>query len=43
MRNFALTIAVLLVLAGCSAGGSNNTAFVSGDGTTTVLSVDQRG
>lgn len=43
VRNSALSIAVLLVLAGCSAGGSNNTAFVSGDGTTTVLPVEERG
>lgn len=43
MRKLIAVVATLALLAGCSASGSNNTAFVSGDGTTTVLPVADRG
>lgn len=41
-KALAALLAVML-LAGCTTAASNNTAFVSGDGTTTVLAVASRG
>lgn len=38
-----MAVAVLVMLASCTTATSNNTAFVSGDGSTTVLPVEQRG
>lgn len=43
VRNAFALIAVFALLAGCSTASSNNTAFVSGDGTTTVVSASERG
>lgn len=42
-RRVLLALAVLAALAGCTTATSNNTAFVSGDGSTTVLPAEQRG
>lgn len=43
VRNFFAVFLIASLLFGCTTAGSNNTAFVSGDGTTTVLPIDQRG
>jgi thiol-disulfide isomerase/thioredoxin len=42
LKALATSLAALL-LAGCTTATSNNTAFVSGDGTTTVLAATSRG
>lgn len=43
MRKPLVVLFSLALLTGCSTGGNNSTAFVSGDGSTTVLPITERG